>query len=125
MHASPLTRRSFGQDAPEPTLCESGGRVRATPWSKHRTRLAFLRAQVAERSLRLKHADEIRNQIIINEEKTKRERQKFLEDGNKLRAKREQESKHLEDIKQKKLEELRSAGVHQKYWAELEAKRFH
>ena len=91
----------------------------------HRTRLALLRAQVAERSLRLKHADEIRNQIIINEEKTKRERQKFLEDGNKLRAKREQESKHLEDIKQKKLEELRSAGVPQKYWAELEAKRFH
>jgi hypothetical protein len=80
--------------------------------------------EVVERQLKLRHADEIRHQIIINEEVAKRERQKFLEDGNKLRAQREREARRMQEIKQRKLQELRDSGVPEKYWAELEAKRF-
>ena len=86
--------------------------------------IASLVGQVVERQLKLKHADEIRHQIIINEEVSKRERQKFLEEGNKLRAQRGSEARRMAEIKQRKLQELKDSGVPEKYWAELEAKRF-
>lgn len=70
--------------------------------------------------LNARYKEELLAQIQANEERRRRERQAYLEDGARLREAAEREKQLLLQIKQRKLGELESAGVPAKYRAELE-----
>eukprot|EP00294_Goniomonas_avonlea_P002882 CAMPEP_0114556658 /NCGR_PEP_ID=MMETSP0114-20121206/9407_1 /TAXON_ID=31324 /ORGANISM="Goniomonas sp, Strain m" /LENGTH=531 /DNA_ID=CAMNT_0001741879 /DNA_START=109 /DNA_END=1704 /DNA_ORIENTATION=+ len=76
-----------------------------------------------DRERRLKHKGQILQQITDIEEKRRKERQEFLEEGNKLRHDRDLERRRLEAIKARKLQELHKAGVPDKYTIELAGKK--
>merc|ERR1712048_1323629 len=79
--------------------------------------------QAEEKSMRVQHSQEIRAQIAAREEKALQERRDFLEEGNTVRATIGSERKKLEKIKGRKIDELKKAGVPEKYWAELARKK--
>merc|ERR1712151_398528 len=79
--------------------------------------------QSEEKSMRVQHSQELRSQIAAREEKALQERRDFLEEGNTVRATIGSERKKLEKIKGRKIEELKKAGVPEKYWAELARKK--
>ena len=70
-----------------------------------------------------KHAEEIRKQIALNEEKKRQEERLKLEEGKKMKDQLESHKERLEEIKQAKLEELKSMGIKDKYTAELNKKK--
>jgi len=72
---------------------------------------------------RVKHRDEVKQQINDIEEKRGRDRQEFLEEGNKIRFENAKQLKRLESVKQSKIESLEKAGVPSKYIAELASKK--
>ena len=76
-----------------------------------------------EKQRRLAHKEQILQQITELEEKRLKDRQEFLEEGSKMRFERELEKKRLEAIKQRKLHELKRAGVPNKYTIELANKK--
>jgi len=61
----------------------------------------------------------LQEQIATVQENRQRQRQEFLDEGAKVRYEVERERKRIEAIKQNKVNELRSAGVPEKYLAEL------
>lgn len=71
-------------------------------------------------TLNSKYKEELLAQIQANEERRKRERSHYLEEGARLREAAEKERQLLLQIKDRKLGELESAGVPGKYRAELE-----
>lgn len=71
-------------------------------------------------TLNSKYKEELLAQIQANDERRKRERQAYLEDGARLREAAEKEKHLLVQVKERKLGELESAGVPSKYRAELE-----
>eukprot|EP00240_Pyramimonas_obovata_P001211 CAMPEP_0118935178 /NCGR_PEP_ID=MMETSP1169-20130426/15074_1 /TAXON_ID=36882 /ORGANISM="Pyramimonas obovata, Strain CCMP722" /LENGTH=462 /DNA_ID=CAMNT_0006878171 /DNA_START=303 /DNA_END=1691 /DNA_ORIENTATION=+ len=73
--------------------------------------------------VRKNHKAEILNQIAQNEERRKKDRQEYLEEGAKLRQQAKEEFSRMERIKSRKLEELAVMGVPGKYRAELERKK--
>jgi len=79
--------------------------------------------QSEEKGMRKAHVEELRSQIAAREEKALQERRDFLEEGNVIRAQIGSERKKLEKIKSRKIEELKKAGVPEKYWAELARKK--
>jgi len=79
--------------------------------------------QMEEKSTRMQHMQELRQQIAAREEQSLQERRDFLEEGNTNRASIGNERKRLEKIKMRKIEELKKAGVPEKYWAELARKK--
>merc|ERR1719353_2422021 len=79
--------------------------------------------QCEEKGMRKSHVEELRAQIAAREEKALQERRDFLEEGNVIRAQIGSERKKLEKIKSRKIEELKKAGVPEKYWAELAHKK--
>merc|ERR1712139_457722 len=79
--------------------------------------------QGEEKCMRKAHVEELRAQIAAREEKALQERRDFLEEGNVIRAQIGSERKKLEKIKSRKIEELKKAGVPEKYWAELARKK--
>jgi hypothetical protein len=79
--------------------------------------------QAEEHGMRIQHSGEIRSQISAREEKALQERRDFLEEGNTVRACIGSERKKLEKIKGRKIDELKKAGVPNKYWAELARKK--
>jgi len=79
--------------------------------------------QYEEKGMRMQHVEELRLQIAAREEKALQERRDFLEEGNVIRAQIGAERKKLEKIKERKIEELKRAGVPEKYWAELARKK--
>jgi len=79
--------------------------------------------QIQQSQIRKNHKEEILNQISQNDETRKKERQEYLEEGEKLRQRHKDEKLRLEKIKGRKLTELNSAGVPAKYRAELERKK--
>merc|ERR1719265_1731037 len=79
--------------------------------------------QYEEKSMRMQHVDELRQQIAAREEKALQNRRDFLEEGNVIRAQIGAERKKLEKIKERKIEDLKKAGVPEKYWAELARKK--
>merc|ERR1712232_1246213 len=79
--------------------------------------------QAEEKSMRVQHSCELRNQIGARGEKALQERRCFLEEGNTVRATIGSERKKLEKIKTRKIEELKKVGVPEKYWAELARKK--
>ncbi|KAK6173521.1 hypothetical protein SNE40_016954 [Patella caerulea] len=68
------------------------------------------------------HADDIRNQIQTKEKQRIVERNLFFEEGIKLDVEARQRRLKLEEVKRRKLEELRSAGIPEKYLAQVERK---
>merc|ERR1712176_1572797 len=79
--------------------------------------------QSEEKSMCVLHSEELRSQIAAREEKALQERRDFLEEGNTVRATIGSERKKLEKIKSRKIDELKKAGVPEKYWAELARKK--
>jgi len=79
--------------------------------------------QAEEKAMRHQHCDELRHQISGREEKALQERRDFLEEGNTVRATIGSERKKLEKIKGRKIDELRKAGVPEKYCSELARKK--
>merc|ERR1712070_383315 len=68
---------------------------------------------------RYKHRRYVQEQISKNEGRRRQERLDYLEEGRKLRKEIEKEKSHLLNIKDRKVEELRTAGVPDKYLTEL------
>merc|ERR1711924_297039 len=73
---------------------------------------------------RYKHRKDVQEQITKNETKRRQERLDYLEEGRKLRKEIEKEKGHLQDIKDRKIHEMRGAGVPEKYLTELIFHRF-
>lgn len=66
------------------------------------------------------YKDDLLSQIQVNEEKAKKSRQEYLEEGVRIRAEADKERHRLLEIKARKLQELQECGVPDKYQAELE-----
>jgi len=69
------------------------------------------------------HSNQIRTQIVQNDEIKKQERLDFLEEGRKVRQKIDEERNKIEIIKEKKLNGLKGIGIEEKYTAELAKKK--
>jgi hypothetical protein len=69
------------------------------------------------------HADQLRAQIVQNEEIKKQERLDYLEEGRRVRQEQGDEKMRLESIKEKKLHELIGVGISEKYTADLSKKK--
>lgn len=70
-----------------------------------------------------KHSQQLRSQIQNNDEKGKQDRLDYLEEGRKIRQKIDEERRKIEAIKQKKLGELNTLNIPEKYTAELAKKK--
>lgn len=70
-----------------------------------------------------KHAQKLRAQIQTNEEKSKQDRQDYLEEGRKVRQKIQDERDKIEKIKSKKIDQLNNLSIPEKYKAELAKKK--
>ncbi|XP_072366376.1 cilia- and flagella-associated protein 45 [Scyliorhinus torazame] len=69
---------------------------------------------------RTKYASDLREQIGVRERKHIAERASFFEEGKRLKEEAYQRRLRLDQIKRKKLEELRSVGLPEKYCREIE-----
>ncbi|XP_038065130.1 cilia- and flagella-associated protein 45-like [Patiria miniata] len=69
---------------------------------------------------RLRHAEDVRKQIRQKEQLKVSERHSFFEEGVRLNEEARARRSKLDAIKQKKLDELRNAGVPEKYCKEVE-----
>ncbi|XP_002738957.1 cilia- and flagella-associated protein 45-like [Saccoglossus kowalevskii] len=69
---------------------------------------------------KLAHADDVRKQIREKEQLKIADRDSFFEEGIKLDEEARARRAKLDEIKKKKLDELRNAGVPEKYCAEVE-----
>ncbi|XP_012863739.2 cilia- and flagella-associated protein 45 [Echinops telfairi] len=71
---------------------------------------------------RLQHANELRRQVRENQQKQVQERIDTFEEGRRLKEEAQRRRERIEDIKKKKLEELRATGLPEKYCVEAERK---
>lgn len=71
---------------------------------------------------RLTHAEDVRKQIRHKEQLKVADRNAFFEEGVKINEEARQRRARLDNIKEKKLRDLRDAGVPEKYCAEVERK---
>lgn len=69
------------------------------------------------------HSNQLRTQIVQNDEIKKQERLDFLEEGRKVRQKIDEERNKIETIKEKKLNDLKKIGIEDKYQAQLARKK--
>ncbi|KAJ9465062.1 Cilia- and flagella-associated protein 45 [Diplonema papillatum] len=72
---------------------------------------------------RLKNAEDLRAQIAQMEETRKKDRRGFLEEGNRLKAQRAEQEAKIESIRQRKIGELKTCAVPEKYYSELLKKK--
>lgn len=68
------------------------------------------------------HADDVRHQIREKEQQKIQERNAFFEEGVKLDDEARERRQKLDEIKRKKLNELRGVGIPEKYLAQVERK---
>ncbi|KAK7105836.1 cilia- and flagella-associated protein 45-like isoform X2 [Littorina saxatilis] len=80
------------------------------------------REELDVRSKRLAHADDVRSQIRKKEQERIMERNAFFEEGVKLDEEARARRTRLDNVKRKKLGELRDAGIPDKYLAGVERK---
>ncbi|ELV10591.1 Coiled-coil domain-containing protein 19, mitochondrial, partial [Tupaia chinensis] len=71
---------------------------------------------------RLQHANELRRQVRENQQKQVQSRIATFEEGRRLKEEAEKRRERIDSIKKKKLEELRAAGLPEKYCIEAERK---
>lgn len=69
------------------------------------------------------HAEELKKQIIINQEKKKVELRTMLEEGRKVKNMLASERIILDDLKKDKIRELQGLGVDQKFTTQLTRKK--
>ena len=70
----------------------------------------------------VQHSKKIRGQIAANEEEKKQNRLDYLEEGRKVREKIDNERQKIKDIQQAKIDELKTAGINDKYLYEINKK---
>ncbi|XP_012886003.1 PREDICTED: cilia- and flagella-associated protein 45 [Dipodomys ordii] len=73
-------------------------------------------------SERLQHANELRRQVRENQQKQVQNRIATFEEGRRLKEEAQKRRERIEDIKKKKLEDLRATGLPEKYCVEAERK---
>uniref|UniRef100_A0A8B9XF41 Cilia- and flagella-associated protein 45 n=1 Tax=Bos mutus grunniens TaxID=30521 RepID=A0A8B9XF41_BOSMU len=71
---------------------------------------------------RLQHANELRRQVRENQQKQVQARIATFDEGRRLKEEAQKRRERIEDIKRKKLEELRATGLPEKYCIEAERK---
>ncbi|XP_069856148.1 cilia- and flagella-associated protein 45 [Dipodomys merriami] len=71
---------------------------------------------------RLQHANELRRQVRENQQKQVQNRIATFEEGRRLKEEAQKRRERIEDIKKKKLEDLRATGLPEKYCVEAERK---
>ncbi|XP_043859130.1 cilia- and flagella-associated protein 45 [Dromiciops gliroides] len=71
---------------------------------------------------RLLHANELRRQVRENQQKQVQERIATFEEGRRLKEEAQKRRERINDIKRKKMEELRATGLPEKYCIEAERK---
>ncbi|KAF5915427.1 hypothetical protein HPG69_003936, partial [Diceros bicornis minor] len=71
---------------------------------------------------RLQHANELRRQVRENQQKQVQDRIATFEEGRRLKEEAQKRRERIDDIKKKKLEELRATGLPEKYCIEAERK---
>ena len=82
-----------------------------------------LQAEFGRKAMMRNHAEQVKKQIALHEEKLRQEKRNLLEEGKKIKDKLAAERKALEQIKEEKLQELKSQGIPQKYQGDLARKR--
>jgi len=70
-----------------------------------------------------KHAEELKKQMALAEEKRKQEKRNLLEEGKKIKDNLKNQKRTLDAMKVKKLEELQREGIPQKYTVDLQKKK--
>eukprot|EP00055_Hartaetosiga_balthica_P015136 m.87558 g.87558 ORF g.87558 m.87558 type:complete len:544 (-) comp8790_c1_seq5:1883-3514(-) len=73
------------------------------------------REEEEDRARRLRHNAAVRTQIEKKEVEQRNEREQFFEEGRKLKAEADARRQRLDEIKQRKLAQLKAAGVDTKY----------
>ncbi|CAK7307665.1 Cilia- and flagella-associated protein 45 [Vulpes lagopus] len=71
---------------------------------------------------RLRHANELRRQVRENQQKQVQDRIATFEEGRRLQEEAQKRRERIDDIKKKKIEELRATGLPEKYCIEAERK---
>ncbi|XP_077647737.1 cilia- and flagella-associated protein 45 [Urocitellus parryii] len=71
---------------------------------------------------RLQHANELRRQVRENQQRQVQNRIATFEEGRRLKEEAQKRRERIDDIKKKKLEELRATGLPEKYCIEAERK---
>ncbi|XP_026572055.1 cilia- and flagella-associated protein 45 [Pseudonaja textilis] len=75
-------------------------------------------------ALQMTHADELRRQVREHQQKQVQERIAIFEEGKRLKEEARRRSDRLNEIKRRKLDELRAAGLPEKYCMQVERKAF-
>ncbi|KAJ7307431.1 hypothetical protein JRQ81_009449 [Phrynocephalus forsythii] len=75
-------------------------------------------------ALQQTHADEIRRQVREHQQKQIQERIAIFEEGKRLKEEARRRSERINEIKRKKLDELRAAGLPEKYCTQVERKAY-
>ncbi|CAH8455391.1 unnamed protein product [Dicrocoelium dendriticum] len=86
---------------------------------------ADLREQNQAKLKNRKYAEEVRKQICLKEQERIAERNAFFEEGVKLAEEARLRQMRLMDAKNRKLKELREAGIPEKYLHQVERKALH
>ncbi|ELK38508.1 Coiled-coil domain-containing protein 19, mitochondrial [Myotis davidii] len=71
---------------------------------------------------RMQHAQELRRQVRENQQKLVQDRIATFEEGRRLKEEAQRRSERINDVKKKKIEELRATGLPEKYCIEAERK---
>ncbi|XP_023616481.1 cilia- and flagella-associated protein 45 isoform X2 [Myotis lucifugus] len=71
---------------------------------------------------RMQHAQELRRQVRENQQKLVQDRIAAFEEGRRLKEEAQRRSERINDVKKKKIEELRATGLPEKYCIEAERK---
>jgi len=79
--------------------------------------------QASQKVLRDKHARELRSQIECREEKGYQDRRDVMEQGNNMRSEAVKERARLESLKARKIDEMLTMGVPDKYLTKVRGKR--
>ncbi|XP_013917753.1 PREDICTED: cilia- and flagella-associated protein 45 [Thamnophis sirtalis] len=75
-------------------------------------------------ALQMTHADELRRQVREHQQQQVQERIAIFEEGKRLKEEARRRSDRLNEIKRRKLDELRAAGLPEKYCVQVERKAF-
>jgi hypothetical protein len=82
-----------------------------------------LKLEQEKKSKVREHADELKKQMALNEEKKKQDKRDYLEEGKKVKDNLTKQKRLLEDIKTQKMEHLKENSIPDKYHYDLAKKK--